>query len=155
MRSMWDKQVLSILLSILQQIDGILTVELSATLAGLTLVVLTFILTGPLNELKAKLQDLTLPPPLGKGLEEENEIVRRVRENAEKLEKSCKHLYHAFLFFIFSLILMLTIFDGPLAIYSEDIMVEMLDVILTGSALLIGISFLLRAMRTVSKYYFE
>jgi glucan phosphoethanolaminetransferase (alkaline phosphatase superfamily) len=62
---------------------------------------------------------------------------------------------HAFLFFIFSLILMLTIFDGPLAIYSEDIMVEMLDVILTGSALLIGISFLLRAMRVISKYYFK
>jgi hypothetical protein len=152
---MWDEEVLSIILSILQQTDGILTVELSATLAGLTLVALTFILTGPLNELKAKLQDLTLPPPLGRGLEKENEIVKRVRENAEKLEKSCKHLYHAFLFFIFSLTLMLTIFDGPLAIYSEDITVEMLDVILTGSAFLIGISLLFKAMRIVSKYYFE
>jgi hypothetical protein len=154
MRSMWDKEVLSRILSILQQIDGILTVELSATLAGLTLVALTFTLS-PLNELKAKLLDLTQPPPLGKGLEEGNEIVIGVRENIEKIEMSCKHLYHAFLFFIFSLILMLTIFDGPLAIYSEDIMVEMLDVILTGSALLIGISFLLRAMRVISKYYFK
>jgi hypothetical protein len=62
--------------------------RLSATLAGLTLVAPRFILTGPLNELKAKLHNLTLPPPLGKGLEEENEIVRSVRENAERLEKS-------------------------------------------------------------------
>lgn len=137
----------------LQAADSLLTVEISATLAGLTFAAFTFLLTSPLEDLRSKLRKLSTPPPEGQGLKKGDSEFDKADQQIARLTGGARKLYRSFLLFTISLILGLALFDTVLAGFKGNIFYEIAKVVVVGSSFSVGLIYLLAGAKDIKEHY--
>src|SRR5437867_13426570 len=140
------------ILQALQGADNALSVQLPATLAGLTLTALTF-LTLRLGDLKDRLGKLTDPMPLGRELPPDNKEVIQLEGKISDVRGAALDFYRAFFLFLASLLLMLAVFDTALGANIGDLATEISDVGVTGLPFTAGLISTLLGARKINKHY--